>query len=157
GNTVAFSRVHQLPAEAEQDKGALTRLGIRSGIIIPFSGQSGVLGAVSFELLDEERAWPELLVKRLELIAKVFADTTARQQAEESLKACTNEFITLKAALDEHAMVAITDPHGKITSVNDKICAISKYSREELVGHDYRMLISGDYAEEFFSQIRPTL
>ncbi|MDB6038863.1 MAG: hypothetical protein JWM99_2704, partial [Verrucomicrobiales bacterium] len=48
---------------------------------------------------------------------------------DEQLKSSFNEIRDLKTALDEHAIVAITDPQGKITYVNDKFCGISKYSR----------------------------
>jgi hypothetical protein len=49
--------------------------------------------------------------------------------AEQQIKAPLKEIDGLKTALDEHAFVAITDPQGKITYVNDKFCAISKYAR----------------------------
>ena len=56
--------------------------------------------------------------------------------AEAQLDVSLKELADLKRALDEHAIVAITDPQGRITYVNDKYCEISKYAREELTGQD---------------------
>ncbi len=85
------------------------------------------------------------------------SELAERQQLQQDLSATVKELRDLKAALDEHSIVAITDAAGKITYVNDKFCAISKYSREELLGQDHRIINSRYHGRDFFRQLWGTI
>jgi diguanylate cyclase (GGDEF)-like protein/PAS domain S-box-containing protein len=74
------------------------------------------------------------------------------QLAPVSMRACphiANES-TLVAALNEAAMVAVTDTGGRIVEVNDRLCSISGYGRDELIGRSHRILRSGLHSAGFF-------
>lgn len=84
-------------------------------------------------------------------------DVTEKIKTEKELKRSFKEISDYKYALDESCIVAITDQKGIIHYVNDNFCKISKYSREDLIGQDHRIINSGFHPAEFIRNLWVTI
>jgi two-component system sensor histidine kinase/response regulator len=81
----------------------------------------------------------------------VFAQLLKENQAAQ------RELEYQKYALDEHAIVSISDAQGNILYANPKFCAISGYTQEELLGQNHRLVKSDEHDETFYQQLWATI
>jgi PAS domain S-box-containing protein len=77
--------------------------------------------------------------------------------AEEARKNLLRELTQQKHALDEHALVSMTDRMGNITYVNSKFCTTAGYKQEELLGQNHRIIKSSLHPPEFYADMLATI
>lgn len=84
-------------------------------------------------------------------------ETVSLKKSEAKRNLILRKLIDYKYALDQSAIVAITDKKGIIQYVNNNFCEISKYTEEELIGQDHRMINSGYHSVSFIKNMWRTI
>ncbi|MFP5039464.1 PAS domain S-box protein [Parasediminibacterium sp. JCM 36343] len=78
-------------------------------------------------------------------------------ESREIMQQSLNELSYQRFAIDQHAVVAVTDTKGTIVYANDKFAQISKYTKEELMGQNHRILKSGHHPKTFYEDMYRTI
>ena len=116
--------------------------------------RTSAMGLMEFVDFDK----PELVDDNLEsLSALMSALVQERETSQRALHAAVTDLAHQKFALDQHAIVSITDLAGNITYANDKFCDISGYTREELLGQTHKLINSGVHHPAFFAGMWSTI
>ena len=109
-------------------------------------------------LTQSIRAIAILVIWTTAIVLRQFRRTWLELQARTvDLQARTKDLADTNFALDQAAIVATTNTSGKITYVNGKFCDVSKYSRDELIGQDHRLINSGYHSKEFIRNLWVTI
>jgi PAS domain S-box-containing protein len=107
-----------------------------------------LLAAAVVWLLGRGRA------RALQLALKMTREATeARLQAEEAQR----EQRAMDLLIRDQFIVSVSDVEGRIVAVNDAMCAISGFTREELRGKDHRVLGSGLHPKKFWGTVWQTM
>ncbi len=111
--TIAVGSMTELPSEAARDRETFRQFGFKSNLTIPLSvGGAPPVGAIGFNTTRAERAWPDALVKRLQLVAQIFANALARKQSDQNLRESERRF----------SLVSNTAPVLIWAAGTDKLC-----------------------------------
>ncbi len=129
GRTIAVADVEQAPAEAARDREGWRHFGLKSVLTLPLSAGGGPIGALNFNAIRRRRDWPDALVKRLQLVAQVFANALARKRADDALRE-SEERLSLAADAAEAGLWTLEYGTG-VFWVTEKARAIFGYSPDE--------------------------
>jgi PAS domain S-box-containing protein len=97
---VSFSRLDDLPPEANVDKQTYAEWGIRSALDIPIITAGSAVNVIVINSVKSERAWPEELIPRLQLLGEMFVNAIERKHISFELEKRLREIEELKQRLE---------------------------------------------------------
>ncbi|MDX2271812.1 MAG: PAS domain S-box protein [Cyanobacteriota bacterium] len=95
--------------------------------------------------------------RRVVKLIGTILDITEQKTAEFAKQELIQELSAFKLALDRAATVAITDRDGVILYVNDRMCEVTGYSRDELIGGSNFLIESEIQSENFYQDLLITI
>ncbi|MBI3901719.1 MAG: diguanylate cyclase [Nitrosomonadales bacterium] len=115
---------------------------------------AGIILTIWFsrKLTQQETSLQEV-ARELRRSEKETQDAKELLLAKADVERAFSELSAYLQAIDQHAIVSVTDPAGCIVQVNQKFCKVSGYSEEGLLGQNHRIVNSGHHPKGFFTEM----
>ena len=98
-------------------------------------------------ILNDASGLPLAMIGVVEDIGQRRAAEQERDQLLQQFRETAVDLERQRLALDEHAIVSISDAAGRITYVNSRLYAVSGYSADELLGRQHSLLVQPDVGD----------
>jgi PAS domain S-box-containing protein len=108
-------------------------------------------------IANKPGGYSEKDVEFLEPILSLCSAFISSLKAAESKVFFSDTLEAYRNAIDNHAIVSVTDANGIITYVNKKFCDLAQYTPNELIGKTHRVINSGYHDQAFFSNLWDTI
>jgi formate hydrogenlyase transcriptional activator len=143
-----FSRLDDLPPEANVDKQTYAEWGIRSALDIPIITGGPIVHVIAINSVESERVWPEELFPRLQLLGEIFVNALERKQIRLELQERLREIEELKQRLEQeniylHEEVKLLADHTEIVGQSLPIKKVLAQA-EQVAQTDSTVLILGE-------------
>ncbi len=145
---VSFSRLDDLPAEANVDKQTYAEWGIRSALDIPIITGGSAVHVIVINSVKRERIWPEKLIPRLQLLGEIFVNALERKQTRLELEMRLREIENLKQRLEKENIclqeeIELLGEHAEIVGESSAMKRVLSQA-EEVARTDATVLIQGE-------------
>jgi PAS domain S-box-containing protein len=112
GEVLSFSRLDDLPAEADVDRQTWMEWGIRSNLNIPIMLGGNVDQVLAINSVKSERPWRDELIPRLKLIGEIFANALERKEIRLQIE----ERLRFEGLISNLSAGFVNLPSGKVDS-----------------------------------------
>lgn len=132
GEVIAFDDLNQLPPEgAHVRQLGLTR-GVQSIAVVPLFAAGVLVGGLGFSHITKAERWSEDTISLLRIVGEILANAVQRKKTEVAVHESEARLRTLVESLGEGILFG--DREDVLLHVNSRICEMTGYSREEMIG-----------------------
>ncbi len=137
GEAMTVARVADLADDHAAERAEFEREGIRSLALVPMSCRGRVIGFIGLDSVGRERDFGADAVALLRIVGEILANGLERRRYEESLRASEARLRSIFRA----SPVGIGLVRERVLlEVNERVCEMTGYARDELVGRSARHL-----------------
>ena len=132
---VAISSIEDLPEEASRDREVFRHFGVKTSLTLPLLvGGVQLIGILSFNDMNEERTWEEIIIKRLKLVAQIFTNALVRKISDERLRQ-SEERLSMAADAASVGLWSLNLGNGRYWLTN-KARELFDFAEDEIVTFD---------------------